>query len=211
MGQSPLDPNYKYTDSIIKLNPNTLKVAGSFQIPSSDFTPDGDFGGSPTLFGPDLGACNKNGIYYMLLRSSMALVWKARIGAQSSSSTPAQCDAAAAYDGTYLYIAGTKTTIGSTSYLGSIRRVDPATGSFLWQTGLPDGVIGSPTMNGGGMIGVGTYDTTAPSNDGVFLINASNGHIVRELLPGHNDFAQNVFANSMLFAANSTALYAYGL
>jgi hypothetical protein len=210
-GQSPLAPAYKYTLSIIKLNPDTLDVVASYQIPKSDFTGDGDFGASPTVFGPYVGACNKNGIYYTLLQSAMTLVWKKRIGAKSSRSTEAQCSAAAAYDGTYLYIAGTATTIGGTSYLGAIRRVDPATGTFLWETGLPDGVIGSPTMNGGGVIAVGTYDGTAPGQNGVFLVDASNGQIVQALLPGDLDFAQNVFADGMLFAANGTGLYAYGL
>jgi len=210
-GQSPLNRNYKYTLSIVKLDPDKLKVVASFQIPKSDFAGDSDFGGSPTIFGPYVGACNKNGIYYTLLQSTMTLVWKQQIGAKSTGSTPAQCSAAAAYDGTYLYIAGPATTIGGTSYPGSIRRVDPATGNFLWQTGLPDGVIGSPTMNGSGVIGVGTYDTTAPSQNGVFLVNASTGQIAQALLPGDLDFAQNVFAGGMLFAANGTGLYAYGL
>lgn len=209
-GQSPLSPTYKYTESIVKLDPNNLNAVASFQIPASDFTGDGDFGGSPTIFGPDVGACNKNGIYYTLQQSTMALVWKTRIGAKSNSSTPAQCSAAAVYDGTYLYIAGPATTIGATSYPGSIRRVNPATGTFLWQTGLPDGVIGSPALNGGGVIGVGTYDRTAPSSNGVFLLDVSSGQIMRALQPGL-DFAQNVFANGMLFAANYTGLYAYGL
>jgi outer membrane protein assembly factor BamB len=210
-GQSPLSPAYKYTLSIVKLDPRNLKVVASFQIPQSDFAGDSDFGGSPTIFGPYVGACNKNGIYYTLLRSTMALAWKTRIGAKSTSSTPAQCSAAAGYDGTYLYIAGPATTIGATSYPGSIRRVDPTTGTFLWQTGLPDGVVGSPTLNGGGVIGVGTYDTTAPSSNGVFLVNASTGQIDQGLLPGDLDFAQNVFAGGMLFAANGTGLYGYGL
>jgi outer membrane protein assembly factor BamB len=210
-GQSPLDRNYKYTLSVVKLDPDKLKVLASFQIPKSDFAGDSDFGGSATVFGAYVGACNKNGIYYTLLRSSMTLVWKQRIGAKSTGSTEAQCSAAAAYDGTYLYVGGPATTIGTTSYPGSIRRVDPATGNFLWQTGLPDGVIGSPTMNGGGVTGVGTYDATAPSQNGVFLVNASTGQIARALLPGNLDFAQNVFADGMLFAANGTGLYAYGL
>ncbi len=210
-GQSPLSPPYKYTDSIIKLAPGTLKVLASYQIPKSDFTGDGDFGGSPTIFGSFVGACNKNGIYYALERSTMTLAWKDRIGAKSTASTPAQCSAAAAWDGTHLYIAGPATTIGGTAYYGSVRQVDPQTGAFLWQTGLPDGVIGSPTMNGGGLIGLGTYDKSAPSQNGVFLVSASDGKVVRALLPGAYDFAQNVFADGMLFAANGTGLYAYGL
>ena len=46
------------------------------------------------------------------------------------------CSAAAIWDGTYLYMAGDPTTINGVSYRGSVRRIDPATGAFLWQRGL---------------------------------------------------------------------------
>ena len=44
----------------------------------------------------------------------------------------------------------------------------------MWQTGLPNSVIGSPSLNGGGVIAVGTYDFTATPN-AVYVINAANG------------------------------------
>src|SRR5260370_39057468 len=86
----------------------------------------------------------------------MPVAWEKQIGAKSTAASPAQCSAAPIYDGTYLYMAGDPTTINGVAYRGSIQRLDPSTGATLWETGLPNSVIGSPTMNGGGVIAVGT-------------------------------------------------------
>src|SRR5262249_1102849 len=149
-------------------------------VPNSELGGDGDFGASPTIFGSDVGACNKNGIFYALNRATMALHWKVRIGAKSTSADPAQCTAAAIWAGTYLYMAGHPTTINGVSYRGSIRRIDPATGAFLWERGLSASVIGSPTINGGGVIAVGTYDPTTTAN-AVSLINKNTGALIRAI------------------------------
>jgi hypothetical protein len=89
--------------------------------------------------------------------------------------------------------------------------MDPSTGAILWETGLPNSVIGSPTMNGGGVIGVGTYDfTTVPNAE--YLVNSSTGKIVRTPSTGGTDFAQNVFADGYAFTANvGQGLNAYHL
>ena len=102
-------------------------------MPNSQLGGDGDFGGSPTIFGPYVGACDKNGIYYALDRSTMQVAWETRIGAKSSSASPAQCSAAAIYDGSHLYMAGDPTTINGVSYRGSVLQMDPGTGATLWQ------------------------------------------------------------------------------
>ncbi len=197
--------------SIIKLNGNTLQKLGSFTVPNAELGGDGDFGGSPTIFGPYVGACNKNGIYYALNRSTMSLVWKLRVGAKSSSTDVAQCSAAAIYNGSSLFIAGDPTTIGGVAYRGSLRRVNPGTGSVTWATGLPDAVLGSPTMNGGGVIAVGTYDFTSVPN-AVYLFNSATGTIVRTLHTYGSVFAQSAFANGYIFtAAGGMGLTEYGL
>jgi outer membrane protein assembly factor BamB len=200
-----------YSVSIVKLDGSTLQPVGLFTVPNSQLGGDGDFGGSPTIFGSDVGACNKNGIYYALNRATMAVDWETRIGAKSSSASPAQCSAAAIYDGRYLYMGGDPTTIGGVAYRGSVLRMDPGTGAILWETGLPNSVIGSPTMNGGGVIGVGTYDfTTVPNAE--YLVDSSTGKIVRTLSTGGTDFAQNVFADGYVFTANvGQGLNAYHL
>jgi outer membrane protein assembly factor BamB len=196
-------PRLAYSESIIKLNPDTLKPLGSFQVPASQVTADGDFGGSPTIFGRYVGACNKNGIYYALNQSTMTLAWEKRIGGLNS-----QCVAAAVYNGTYLYFGGPGVTIGGKAYLGSVQERNPSDGRLRWETGLPNAVIGSPTMDGGGVLTAGTYDTSKTPN-ATYLVNAANGRIVRTLING-TDFAQSVFAGGWLFTANGTGVYAWG-
>jgi outer membrane protein assembly factor BamB len=148
-----------------------------------------------------VGACDKNGIYYALDRATMQVAWETRIGAKSSSASPAQCSAAAIYDGSHLYVAGDPTTINGVSYRGSALQMDPSTGAILWQTGLPNSAIGSPSMNGGGVMVIGTYDFTSTPN-AFYLVNAANGQLLGTLLSGSTDFAQPVFANGDLFLAN---------
>lgn len=204
-----------HTVSILKLSP-ALKLLASFQVPRSSIVGDGDFGGSPTLFTatiagntvPMVGACNKNGIYYALRRSDLSTVWQRRIGVKSSGKVLGQCQAAAAFDGHHLYMGGPGTTIGGTTYRGSVVRLNPATGAIGWQTGLPNGVLTSPSINGSGVVGVGTYDNTTTPNE-TYLLSASTGAILRTLDPGF-DFAQSAFADGWLYTASNTGLYAWG-
>jgi polyvinyl alcohol dehydrogenase (cytochrome) len=202
------------TDAILKLSP-ALKLLGRFQVPKAEITTDGDFGGSPTLFSAEVngatmrlvGACDKNGIYYALRRSTMRVTWQRRIGASSVGKVRAQCQSAAAYDGSYLYLAGPAATIVGQTYRGSVERLDPATGAFDWRTGLPEGVLSSPAVNAGGLVGVGTYDNGAAPNV-TYLIDASTGAIVRELNEGA-DFPQSAFAGGWLYTACAGGLYAW--
>ena len=211
-GSQPKNTTNRYDSvSIVKLDGSTLQPLGVFTVPNSQLGGDGDFGGSPTIFGPYVGACDKNGIYYVLNRSTMQLAWEDQIGAKSSSASPAQCSAAASYDGSNLYMVGDATTINGVSYRGSIRAIDPNTGAFRWQTGLPNSALGSPTMNGGGVIAVGTYDSSATPN-AVYLVNSTTGKIIRTLTTGGSTFAQSVFADGDIFTANvGLGMNVYGL
>jgi outer membrane protein assembly factor BamB len=193
-----------YSESIIKLSPRTLKPLGRFQVPRSQAVDDGDFGASPTLFDHYVGACNKNGVFYAVNRSTMTLAWKRRI-----ASDPGQCLAAAIFSGDYLYFGGPATTIGGKTFPGSVQERNPADGKLLWATRLPDRVLGSPSMDGGGVIAVGTQGHGKTPN-AIYLLNAATGKIVRTLIKGSADFAQSVFAESWLFTANGTGVYAWG-
>jgi hypothetical protein len=88
-----------------------------------------------------------------------------------------------------------------------VQERNPATSALIWQTGLPNGVTGSPTMNGAGVIAVGTYDFTDNWNY-TYLIDAATGKIIRRLVKGR-DFAQSVFADGWLFTANNNGVYAW--
>ena len=200
--------------AIVRLNGTTLAKQAIWQIPRSQQVHDSDFGGSPTLFTATLsghatamvGACNKNGVYYALRRSDLAAgpVWQLNVGAPYTSTSIAQCDAAAVWDGSHLFIAGDKTVIGGVSYFGSVRMVDPATGKVVWARGLPNGVIGTPTLDGAGVLAAQTY-----GNSGMFLLNAATGAILNNIAGGP-EFGQAVFAgNMMLVPTQNHGLWAY--
>ena len=204
-GNGPTDaPRLSYSESIVKLDPGTLKPLGYYQVPAAEVTSDGDFGGSPTIFGRYVGACNKNGLYYAVNQSTMKLAWVKRIGA-----TNGQCLAAAVYNGKFLYIGGPATTIKGKEYRGSVQERNPSDGILQWETGLPNAVLGSASMDGGGVIAAGTYDSSKSPN-ATYLINATSGKVIRNLIEG-TDFAQSAFAGGWLFTANAIGVYAWGL
>ena len=103
-------------------------------------------------------------------------------------------------------MAGDATTIGSTSFGGSVREVDPATGAFGWQTGLPCSEVGTPSVDGAGVLAVATWACTAPNTPGAYLLNAATGAILATLPVGTSHiFAQPVFAQGTLFVATQAA------
>lgn len=143
---SPCDETESYAESMIELKATTLTVVGSWQVPASEAVDDGDFGATHTLFSADIGgvtrglvgAVNKNGIFYAFQRGDINAgpIWSARISSPlvaGCSQCPSGDEAAAAWDGTRLYVGSTSTTIGGKFCYGSVRALDPATGSFLWQ------------------------------------------------------------------------------
>ena len=71
-------------------------------------------------------------------------------------------------------------------------------------------MIGSPTIDGAGVIAVGTYDFTRTPN-AVYLVDASSGSILRTLTTGSADFAQSVFARGRLFTANGDGLVSWAV
>jgi outer membrane protein assembly factor BamB len=77
-------PQLRYSESIVKLAPDTLKPLASFKVPKSQVKFDADFGASPTIFGRYVGACNKNGIFYAVRRSTMRLAWELAIAGPSA-------------------------------------------------------------------------------------------------------------------------------
>jgi outer membrane protein assembly factor BamB len=198
-----------HSDSILKLSP-TLKLLGHFQLPASDAGFDTDFGASPVFFGKYVGACNKNGIFYAVVQATMKLGWKKRIGGPAGDN--AECIAAPVWTGRRLYFGAPSTTIGGTTYPGSVQERTAATGRLLWATGLPNGVNGSPSMDGGGVLTVGTFDYNPPSNNATYLVEAANGKILRTLITGGSfwDFPQSVFADNWLFTANTSGVQAWG-
>ncbi len=198
--------------SIVHLS-SSLKLLQAWQAPgTAGHGHDWDFGSSPTLFGSagaagDVGSCNKNGLYYALSASSLGStpLWTDTIAAPAGMI--GSCFASAVWNGPAgtLYIGGGATTIGATSYGGSIRQVNPATGGYIWQTGLPCTVVGTPTLDSAGVLAVSTYRCAAPNTPGAYLIDSATGAILTTLPVGASKvFSQPVFAQDALFVATET-------
>jgi outer membrane protein assembly factor BamB len=199
------DQRLGYSESILKFS-SRLKLLGHFQIPTGQVNYDSDFGGSPVLFGRYVGACNKNGNFYAVGRPKMRLAWERKVSGPANAVTG--CIVAPAFNGHHLFMAGLAVTIHGVAYRGSIQERDPATGNLIWETGLPNGVISSPTLDGGGVVAVGTFDYSAVPN-ATYLVQASTGKILRKLVGGV-DLGQSVWADDWLYTANSSGLSAWG-
>ena len=197
-----------HADSILKLNRVTLALRGSFTVPTSQLIPDSDFGASPVIFGKYVGACNKNGVFYAVNRFTMKLAWSVRVTAKNTTHHKL-CIAGSAYDGRSLYLAGQSNFVRGKLFRGSLTSVNATTGAVKWRTGLPNGVNGTPTINGSGIIAVGTYLTSTVPN-AVYLVDASNGKILRTVASGQQDFGQSVFANGGIVTANLGGVTRWG-
>jgi polyvinyl alcohol dehydrogenase (cytochrome) len=199
--------------SIVHLT-SSLKLLQAWQAPgTAGGGQDFDFGSSPTLFGgsgtpPDVGACNKNGTYYALSDNPIGTspLWADQIGAPAGGGLSA-CLASSVWDGTTggLYLSGDATAINGTSYGGSVRQVSPTTGAYIWQTGLPCAVMGTPSLDSSGVLAVGTYSCPQSAAAGAYLLNASTGAIIATLpIASSRVFSQPVFAQGTLFVATES-------
>ena len=195
--------------SVIQLDPS-LNQQAIWTVPQNQLVADSDFGGSPGLWTASLGgvptamvgASNKNGTFYAFRTSALSAgpVWQQKIS-QGGANV-----AAPLFDGTNLFLAGIHTTIGGVKYQGSVRKVDPATGGIIWQTGLPGKIIGTPGMDGAGVIAAASYGSRGGQN-GLWLIDAANGRILDSISYGTSStFAQPVFADGYLFTASQGTL-----
>ena len=203
------------SESIIRLDPETLKPMDTFTIPRASRVGDGDFGSSPVTWTANLrgtptqmvGACNKNGIFYALRASDLAAgpVWSDQLGTSPQQTHYlSECDSSAVWDqhSSQLVLSGNLTTINGATYKGSVQQVDPATGAPVWQTGLPGAVLGTPTLDGSGVLAVATCDYSAAAPNAVYLLDAADGQILGTLDTGNTPvFAQPTFADNYVFAA----------
>ena len=202
--------------AIVRLSASTLAPQERWVVPNTAGT-DLDWGSSPTLFDATLsgtstsmvGGCNKNGVYYALRATDLASgpVWSRRLGKTGNlGAGDGACLAAAIWDFTArtLYAAGNKTTIAGSPAAGSVRALNPATGRVRWATPLAGGpVMGSPTLSGGGVLAAGTYNTSTPGSNAVYLLDASDGTIITTIPETSAIFAQPVFADTHLFVATA--------
>ncbi len=146
----PCSRSEPYSETLVKLRASDLSFLDAWTVPRSARVSDGDFGSTPTLFEAKIGGVvkhmvglvNKNGIYYAFDRTAIGHgpVWQYLVGGPNAI-------APSAWDGTYLYVGGEKVTIDGTKCAGSLRALDPATGSPVWEHCLENGgVTGAVTL-----------------------------------------------------------------
>jgi outer membrane protein assembly factor BamB len=198
--------------SFLRLNSSTLALSGSWQLKLPQAA-DLDFGSSPALFPgtvhgvstPLVAACNKNGRYYALPRDALGSgpVWSVRV-AQTRHGT---CLASAVWNAqaSQLYLSGTTTTISGQTYNGSVREVNPGTGTTGWATGLGCRVLGTPALDAATkVLAVATWNPCRSGSPAVYLLNARTGHILGTLPLNVGGFAQPVFAGQYLLVADES-------
>ena len=214
-GNGPAGHSY----AIIKLN-GGLQFQTEWVAPVSG---DLDWGSSPTLFQARInnvttqmvGANNKNGIFYAFDANHLenGPVWSFQVGTTENFSIGADL-AAPIWDSTSrrLFVGSNQTTINAQVFAGSIRAFNPSNGSVIWETGLTGGpVMGSPTLNGAGVLAAGTYNTANLTLNAVYLLNAANGTILTTIPETSSIvFAQPVFAGNHLFVANAGGFVSAG-
>ena len=195
--------------SVIKLSPS-LAQESIWRVPSNQLVDDSDFGGSPGIWTAFIGgvkttlvgASNKNGTFYAFKTSALPAgpVWQRAIAKGGGNV------AAPVFDGTHLFLAATRTTIGGVRYEGSVRKVNPATGGVVWQTGLTGKIIGTPTIDGAGVIAASSFGSRGGVN-ALWLISAATGQILKKISYGTSStFAQPVFADGYLLTASQGPL-----
>ena len=207
-GNDNLSTQLPHANSIVKLSGSNMTVLSSWQIPASQEITDSDFGATATAFTAVLngvktrmvGACNKNGTFYALKTDDLSAgpVWQQVVN-EPYNGAGGLCVAGAIWDGTRLIAgAGQATTLNGTKYQGGLLAFNPATGTPLWETGLPGEVVGSPTEDGAGVVAAPIWASTT-NNYGIYLLSASTGAILKYIPLGQNRiFGQPVFAGNYL-------------
>ncbi len=200
--------------SLVRLNGATMAKADIWAVPQAERGYDADFGASPVLFSANLGgiatrmvgACNKNGWWYALRAGALATgpVWKVQVGSPAGGDGRLACLAAAIWDGSRLFVAGNATTVNGVAAKGAIRRLNPANGAAVWQLALGGNILGSPTINGAGLIAASTFDFTSGATNTTYLIDAATGRVVKTISVSNSpEFSQPVFAGKYLLLATT--------
>jgi outer membrane protein assembly factor BamB len=196
--------------SVVRLSEATLAKQDEWTAPNP-LTADLDFGSSPTLFKatvagvptPLVGACNKNGRFYVWRQSNLAAgpVWSRQVG-QSGGAGNGACITSAAWDSRSqrLFVAANTTTINGSQAAGGLRALDPATGASLWEHRLACLPNGSPTINGQ-VVAVSAYSCPTGVAPTVQLYRESDGQLLGSVAETGRTFAQPVFAHGMLYVA----------
>jgi len=207
-----------YTTAMVELSASNLSFINYWQLPSAQRVPDSDFGTTPTLFNATIngvsremvGMQNKNGKYYAFDRANIGAgpLWQATIAVGGACPQCGQGGISpSAWDGKTLYVSGGNTTINGTKCQGSLRALNPATGTFLWEHCLLSGPVLGAVTEVPGVLAVtqGTY---------LMLIAASSGQTLfryQDTTSGSLFYGAASISNGVLYVGNQDGhLYAIG-
>ncbi len=158
---------------MLEINTATMTVAGSWEVPpAQQAVNDSDFGSAPTLFsavidGEDtamVGIANKGGWYYAFKRSSIGAgpVWEDKIanGGDSPTWVMARLLPAPGIPARSIWREGSQPSMVRPCN-GSLRSVNPATGTYIWQVCLtnPYGWVDGAVMEIPGVVFVNSGNT----------------------------------------------------
>lgn len=200
-----------YAESILALNASTLALQGHWQIPPGETGNDKDFGTTPTIFTPPggvpmLAAPNKNGYIYTLYQSNLTLAWSHLLCCQGAGESDV---ISSSYGGGLVYAVAEQSVIGGVPFNSSITAFNAATGTVVWQLGLPElSEYGwaDPTFVNGVLL--------LADSSTLIAFNASDGAVLRTVtVPGDGFFipAPVVANGEVLTASTEGPVYAFDL
>lgn len=208
-----------YANALVQLRASDLSLLSSWQVPAIARKGDKDFGATPTLFQATIGGAlhklvgvvGKNGIYYTFDRKAISNgpVWQDQIAVSGNDPLAGEGSiSSSAWDGATLYIAGGNTTITGNSCQGSLRAMNPATGTIKWEACLHDGpVLGAATaVNGVVALGEGPTLVLIATNSGQTLFTYTDTGA------GSNFYGPPSISHGILYIGNADGnLDAFGL
>jgi outer membrane protein assembly factor BamB len=176
-----------YARAILALDADSLAVKSVWQLPASGI-PDPDWGTTPVLFTDANGhqlveASNKDGFAYAFDRNDLAAgpVWQTRIawGGPDPEGSGDGTVSSVVFDGTRIYAAGGRTTIGTLDVPGSVAALDPATGAVIWQRAAPGSVLPALAYANGVLVdGAGRDVEVLDASSGALLFTYATGAVI---------------------------------
>ena len=198
----------------------SLNLLSSWQIPPAQLpNNDSDFGSTPTLFHASIhgvvhqmvGLQNKDAIYYAFDRSAISRgpVWQQRMAAGGECPVCGDADISpSAYDGHHLFVGSGQTQVNGVTCAGSIRELEPATGTTVWADCLQSGpVLGAVTaVPGVAFVGAGDTAYAIATSTGATLWSYRDTN-------GGSDFwgAPTILSGQVYVGNQDGSLYAFGV
>lgn len=142
----------KLPQAMVSIDLNTMQITGSWQIPLSQAGGDFDWGASPVLTTDAAGhklvvSTNKNGFTYAFRRDDISAgpIWEQHTGTGGQCPICGEGDisSGAFANGVYYQADGNTSNIGGLGYPGAVRAVDPGTGNYIWERGVPNPILGA--------------------------------------------------------------------